>query len=321
MKRKSVVLAVLTMLFPLLSCNSAQAQEKRIAQTESAIAVLPADYGTPAEKRGTVETFAYRTNGAEKTAYVYLPYGYETSGECYNILYFMHGGGGTAGEMFEESHSRRFVMNRILDHAIEDGVIAPLIVVTPTFYPAGDRDTSVSNAGNLVAKFPAEFENDLMPAVESHYRTYATTTDKTGLKASRAHRAFGGFSMGSVTTWYEFATVLDYVAYFLPLSGDSWQFGEMGGRSHPKETAAYLADIADKAQKNGNSFFIYAATGSDDIAYPALSAQVAAMRGESAFRFAPSQSGGNISFQVLDGGRHSYEYYRNYIISGLKTFF
>ena len=112
-----------------------------------AISILPPSYATPASHRGTVETFTYRTNGTEKTAFAYLPYGYEASGERYNILYFMHGGGGTAGQFWEESYGGGYVLNNILDHAIENGDIKPLIVVTPTFYPAGDRDTSVSNAG------------------------------------------------------------------------------------------------------------------------------------------------------------------------------
>ena len=32
-----------------------------------------------------------------------------------------------------------------------------------------------------------------------------------GLQASREHRAFGGFSLGAVTTWYQFIYNLDYI--------------------------------------------------------------------------------------------------------------
>lgn len=287
----------------------------------SEISILPPSYATPANHRGTVETFTYRTNGMEKTAYAYLPYGYEKGSKRYNILYFMHGGGGTAGQFWEESYGGGYVLNNILDHAIEDGTIEPLIVITPTFYPVDDRDTSVSNAGVQVKKFPIEFENDLMPAAESRYRTYAKSTDKKGVRESRNYRAFGGFSMGSVTTWYEFSNALDYVAYFMPLSGDSWQFGTQGGRSKPEKTAAYLAEIAKAAKKSGNDFYIYTATGSDDIAYPALKNMTDAMKKKAAFTFGTNESDGNITFQILKGGRHTYEFYRNYIISGLPRFF
>lgn len=314
------VFIVLSLIF--LSCAPAQAKESAVQpKAQPDISTLPERYGTPAEKRGTVETFRYTSGGTEKTAFAYLPYGYESSGRRYNILYFMHGGGGTAGQFWEERYGQGYVLNNILDHAIADGVIDPLIVVTPTFYAPDDHDTGVSNAGEQVKKFPAEFEKDLMRAAESRYRTYAKTTDAAGLRASRSHRAFGGFSMGSVTTWYEFAAATDFVAYFMPLSGDSWQFGNQGGKSKPKETASYLAGIAKKAQASGNRFYIYAATGSEDIAFDALDAQINAMRNESAFTFSPSPKDGNITFQVYDGGRHVYQSYRNYIISGLRTFF
>jgi hypothetical protein len=39
-----------------------------------------------------------------------------------------------------------------------------------------------------------------------------------GLMASRNHRGFGGFSMGSVATWRTFQYALDYFRYFLPMS-------------------------------------------------------------------------------------------------------
>lgn len=41
-------------------------------------------------------------------------------------------------------------------------------------------------------------------AVEGEYRTFAQGTSKEETAASRGHRRFGGFSMGSVTTWHTF---------------------------------------------------------------------------------------------------------------------
>lgn len=281
------------------------------------IKIVPDSYNSEAEHQGTVETFTYTSDGDTKTAYVYLPYGYEdNSSTRYDILYFMHGGGGNAGQFY----NRNFALNDILDHAIENQEIEPLIVVTPTFYPPGDNDASVSNADRLTAKFHEEFIYDLMPAVESHYRTYAETSDLAGLEASRKHRAFGGFSMGSVTTWYQFVNSLDYVAYFMPLSGDCWELGNQGGASHPEETAAFLNDTVASAQY-GDDFYIYAMTGSDDIAYDAMSRQMTAMQETQQFTFGTSAQNGNITFGVLDGGTHDYTYYRNYIYTILPYFF
>lgn len=280
------------------------------------IKIVPESYNSAAAHPGTVERFEYTSNGDTKAAYVYLPYGYDSDNRRYNILYFMHGGGGNAGQFY----NRSYALNDILDHAIENGDIEPLIVVTPTFYPSNDRDFSVSNAARLTAEFHTEFIHDLMPAVESHYRTYAETADAAGLEASRMHRAFGGFSMGSVTTWYQFVNALDYVAYFMPLSGDCWEFGNQGGASHPEETAAFLNDFIETAP-HGKEFFIYAMTGSDDIAYNAMSRQIAAMRNMPNFAFGLPAQNGNIQFSVLDGAIHDYTYYRNYIYTILPYFF
>ena len=46
-------------------------------------------------------------------------------------------------------------------------------------------------------RFPQELLYQIIPLVENRYSTYAVTTDEEGLEASRAHRGFGGFSMGA----------------------------------------------------------------------------------------------------------------------------
>ena len=70
---------------------------------------VPAEYLTPTAHQGTVERLDYATKdyaggGADiqKTAYVYLPYGYNaTDAKIRNaIVYLMHGWGGSAGEYF-----------------------------------------------------------------------------------------------------------------------------------------------------------------------------------------------------------------------------
>ena len=302
---------------PAATTNVESSETQNAPSELSEIRIVPESYNSPAAHQGTVETFTYSTESGEKTAYAYLPYGYDASGDTkYNILYFMHGGGGNAGQFY----NRSYALNDILDHAIENGEINPLIVVTPSFYPQGDHDSSVSNAARLVSVFHTEFINDLMPAAESRYRTYAESTDAAGLEASRDHRAFGGFSMGSVTTWYQFVNALDYVRYFMPLSGDCWEYGSQGGASHPQETAAYLNDFISQ-HKYKDAFYIYAMTGGSDIAYDAMTNQLNAMKTTEGFRFGTSETDGNISFQILDGATHDYTWYRNYIYTILPSFF
>lgn len=116
---------------------------------------------------------------------------------------------GTPGSEREFKH--------IMDHAIEDGKIQPLIIVLPTYNNASPSDSGdYSLALRLTDNFHNELVNDLIPAAESKYSTYAESTDLAGLAASRDHRAFGGFSMSSMNTWRAFQHCLDYFRYFAP---------------------------------------------------------------------------------------------------------
>ena len=70
----------------------------------------------------------------EKTAYVYLPYGYDQDDteKRYNVFYLMHGGGGSEKDFFggvlEETD-----MKKLIDNMIANGDMEPCIVVTPSY--------------------------------------------------------------------------------------------------------------------------------------------------------------------------------------------
>ena len=151
-----------------------------------------------------------------------------------------------------------------------------------------------------------------MPAVESTYRTYAEQPTPEGFKASRDHRAFGGFSMGSVTTWYVFLNNLDYFSWFIPLSGDCWAQGMMGGMNAPEATAEALAEAIAAQGWTSEDFCIYAFTGTQDIAYETLTSQMSAMEGQDVFRF-----GENTFYVLLEGGRHDHPEMRRYLFEAL----
>lgn len=113
------------------------------------------------------------------------------------------------------------------------------IVVFPTYYPEQAFVSSNYYADYALNKFFAEEEliNDLLPAVAEHYATYSQGTSKSALQASRAHQAFGGFSMGAITTWEVFEHDMAYFKYFMPMAGDSWLVQNDGGTIAPKQTA------------------------------------------------------------------------------------
>ena len=127
----------------------------------------PDTYRKDCPQQGKVEKVSYKTtvygNNIDKSAYVYLPYGYDSSKQ-YNIMYMMHGGGGNESSIFIEST----VMKKYLDWMIMNKDIEPMIVVTPTFNNAAGSDMT-ANAKN----FWNELAKDVIPAIESKYSTYA----------------------------------------------------------------------------------------------------------------------------------------------------
>ena len=211
----------------------------------------------PCDHAGTVEellydTKAYGSDGrdVQKRALVYLPYGYDES-KPYNILYLMHGTGDDENYWLS-THSYNKTM---LDNMIDRGDVAPLIVVTPTFYVEDDfRDTGLDP---LTYSFREELRNDLMPAVEGKYTTWAETIDEAGFAASRDHRAFAGLSRGAVTTYHSvFCGSLDWFSWFGTFSGSrtDWAYFE--------ET------IRSEAFRDLPIHYLYISSGAFDFALP-----------------------------------------------------
>ena len=284
---------------------------------------VPSGYRQAAGQQGRVVRLDYQTTSyatgqpMQKYALVYLPYGYdEGTTSRYNVLYQMHSGGGSPTTYFGgEGRSTQY--KNILDNMIQNGDCQPCIVVTPTFYLSGDGNTSVSNSGVAVEQFPTELVSDLIPAVESTYRTFATGTSRADLRRSRNHRAFGGFSMGSVCTWWTFSKALDCFRYFVPLSGDCWAMGTQAGLSNPTGTAQYLANALHESGYTERDFFIHAMTGSDDIAEPMMTAQTDAMRSLPEFSFGTDKRTNNIHYAVFPGGSHTSSYAFQYVYNAL----
>ena len=158
-----------------------------------------------------------------------------------------------------------------------------------------------------------------MPAVESAYSTYAEAADETGFAASREHRAFGGFSMGSVTTWYVFEQDLRYISRFIPISGDSWTKGMQAGRSDPEGTAKALADSVTAQGYTADDFTIYAITGSEDIAEPCMTPMFGSIESHSdVFRM---DENANTYYFVKDGGVHNMTYVKQYLYNLLPVLY
>lgn len=280
----------------------------------SELAEIPDEYMDEADQQGQLKdlyydtyeskTYDQKTTKLRKHAVVYLPYGYSEN-QQYNVFYLMHGGWSNENTYLgTPDHPEDF--KNVLDHAIEDGKMQPMIVVCPTYNNESEDDSSdYSLALELTQNYHNELINDLIPAVEGKYSTYAKDTSEEGLRDSRDHRAFCGFSMGSVATWRTFEYCLDYFRYFMPSSGSLMTDGD------------YMASIVEESGHDWNDFFIFAASGTDDFAYSSFKQQIDAMREEDVFHYAANETEGNLYFLEQEGGTHNGRYAEQYFYNGL----
>ena len=290
--------------------------EMEIPQTGWTEAV-PAEYTRAAAEQGTVvrldyESEDYVRDGSPitKTAYVYTPYGYdENDAETrYNILYLMHGWGGHAGEYFEFTETKN-----LFDNLIAKGDIPPLIIVSATFYNE-NSSTDFSSSIEEFRAFHQDFEEHLMPAVEGQFHTYAQSVSPEDLKASRDHRAFGGFSLGSVTTWLQFCYDYDYIRWFLPMSGSCWYYGTYGDFRF-EENVDFIEQLVKDENLDERGYFIYHAVGTED----AVKSQSIGMAEKMLSRdtFTPD----HYVFYQKDGGYHDFNAVQEYLYNALPLFF
>ncbi len=170
-----------------------------------------------------------------------------------------------------------------------------MIIVCPTYNNTSPSDSGDYNlAIELTRNYHNELVNDLIPAVEGEYSPYAGATTTEDLKASRDHRAFCGFSMGSVATWRTFENCLDYFRYFFPSSGSSTANG------------GYLASVVTESGHDWDDFFIFAASGTADFAYASFKRQIESMAAQSdgVFRYGDNEAKANLWFLEKEGGTH-----------------
>ena len=282
------------------------------AATEKVYRPLPNEYKNISSKQGTIEKLSYKWGNDTKYFNVYLPNGYSQSdtSKKYNVVYLMHGGGEDENLLFGGPGQNK-ELKVIIDNMIAKGDIKPAIFVTPSFY----------KGNNDVAGFPEELSTTLIPYVETKYNTYLKSTSVADMKASRDHRAFGGFSMGSVCTWYTYINCLDYIKYFMPFSGDCWAIG--GGNNKAVENAAYLANVAKKGgYKAPHDFKLFCASGSEDIAYPNMVPQINELKKlTDTFVYSNDPIQGNFYFMVANGGTHWWGYINQYIYNLLPDLF
>ncbi len=344
MKKKLLIIISLIMYLMLAACNASNSESVEVEALETenqpennsqenssmgskvnmkniTLTSVPDGYYSEATKQGTLETFTYDTkdyvgngNAIQSQATIYLPYGYDQSDidTKYNILYLQHGAYGNERTWMYEYGSG---FKNMIDNMIEDELIPPLIIVMP-YLPSGNEwyhDTTL-------IFYSEEIKNDLMPAVESYYHTYANSTTEEGFEQSRSHRAFGGFSAGGTTTWHVFLEGMDRFEYFMPMSGGLTLGGD---GSTDEDDATLIANTVVDSGYERDDYYVFAATGSRDVAYQGLTAQIEYMKTlTKAFDYTDTGfADGNLMYYTVEGNRHDYQYTYEYVFNGLQCLF
>jgi len=306
----------------LILCSAAQAEGEFMKNTRNIpeeLETIPESYKVPMEQSGTLELLTYETwesftydqhnHRLTKEAWIYVPYDYDPA-QKYPVFYLSHGGWSNETTTLG-TDSRPSELKHAVDHAIADGRMVPMILICPTYNNTSPSDSGdYSLALQLTDNFHNELVNDLIPAVESKYHTYADfDVSLEGQKASRDYRGFGGFSMGSVNTWHTFQYCLDSFRYFMPMSGN---MGDGG----------WAAQVVRDSEWTDKDFFIWTATGTADFAGSGFTAQIESMasRYSDVFHLANNETEGNLSFRLRQGGSHDARAHYDYTFNALCWF-
>ena len=292
------------------------------------IKAVPERYMEVANQQGKVVRFDYVTHTYDiqnrvmkKYAYVYIPYGYETSTDRYDVVYAMHGHTGDVTSFPGELDDLSDIKN-VIDHLIENKEIKPMLMVFASYYHDNvDMDTDDYDA-SLTEAFGKELQNDLLPQFEHAFRTYASSTSEDDLVASRDHRIFLGFSMGAVTAWYRMMDSMRYFRYYVPFSGSLYWGNRTTvsqyGYDNPSWTAQLLENAIIAQGYTAEDFYVLALTGTKDFAYRTVNMQIEDMKQHSdMFHYDSDEVNGNFTLLLGENEEHDYHAKRLYIFNSL----
>ena len=295
--------------------------------------VVTLEYDTPAY---AVNDIFGLDETLHKSMTVYLPYGYDASKE-YDILYLLHGTKGDADGPMEQFWLVQWGNETcsVLDNMIKNGLCEPLIVACPNYYSyvdgyeltdveakalaeklgdqyiwsetAEDGGTPDNPQNIWPVYFGQELRNNIIPAVETAYSTYAKgDVSEANLIATREHRAFAGLSRGSMTVARAGLTDnADIIAWFGNFSGMWQEFA-------PFKTALTetFKDYPIKFWYNGN--------GKIDFAKANHDAFMDQVKTEMSDTFV---DGENYVYVILKDGAHMYKSWVVDLYNSLLVFF
>ena len=195
-------------------------------------------------QHGSISYINYysKSLGATNHAIVYLPPSYMTQQDKrYPVFYLISGTTDT-----EEVYYKVGRVNYILDNLLAEGAAEEMIVVLPYGNPMKLKPRepgAMPQMGFGVDIFGQDLNNDLMPYIESHFRTINDAD----------HRAIGGFSRGGNQGLMNGLTHLDKFSYLC---------------SYSSFTSTDIPNVYDQAaETNSKIHLFWLGVGTDDFLY------------------------------------------------------
>ncbi|MBN1981258.1 MAG: hypothetical protein JW795_06995 [Chitinivibrionales bacterium] len=260
-------------------------------------------------KPGKCERLEYPTSVYEdgrtyhKYCYVYLPHGYDSEDKSkkYNVMYFQHGNT-CDPQMFGVGGNKPMI-----DMLFESGEIEPCIMAFITYYmdPEGDyKERVVSgmvSAGDgywpdIKGNYYKEIVEDIIPLVEMNYSTYLEDPSREGIKATRDHRGFSGYSRGGVCTWNIIHHDFEYFRWYAPMS---CHCRAEKPRTQPVSQEEVTAFLTAPLKANPElPFFIFASSGNPDA--EEMKIQMKYITKIDGFSYGKDPTKNNIIFAISD---------------------
>lgn len=262
-------------------------------------------------RRGRMVRVDYTTDVYEygvtypKYCNVYLPWCYDEQDaeRKYNVLYYQHGNT-CDPELFNtpETISR-------FDNLFDSGELEPCIIVCTTYYfdPARDqevrRHTGLAPAGDndstgKVANFYREVIEDIIPAVEPLFHTWLTDPSPDGIRATRDHRAFSGYSRGACCTWYMLHNAFEFFRWYAPMSCMTTAGRDIFKELTEQEVTDYI--MAPIRRRPDLPFFIYCTNGDPERDIRKMNDQLVYLTRQPEFRYGTDPAQHNLFFGVSD---------------------
>jgi enterochelin esterase-like enzyme len=198
--------------------------------------------GVPKGEVRSVQYFAKSTQEWRR-AMVYTPAEYEKGRKRYPVLYLQHGMGED-----ETGWSKQGLMQNIMDNLIAEKKAVPMIVVMESGDVKMPYDRMKYNMQTYGATFYRVMVDDLIPMIDSRFRT----------KADREHRAMAGLSWGGHQT---FDIVLNNLDKFSYMGGFS---GAIFGLDSTSIKTAYNGILSRPEEFNSKIHYLFLGSGTEE---------------------------------------------------------